>query len=250
MPVFFPHNLNALYAGYASLQGRLDAIATGYLSTPYKTKAGREFTTHGFLRRFSLMHHCVERLFEIIPPEQTEKPPDHILFDATAFIQSFVMNTFGALDNLAWVWVSEKPLKLGKREIGLGPKCSAARGSFSKETRDYLTAHDGWFDDLIDFRDALAHRISLYIPPYGSLTAAVEHEALEARKQATKDNEEYDRLTAEQRKLEVFHPVMKHALDDNKPPVPFHFRMVNDFRTVEEIAERVMRELKRLRGSS
>jgi hypothetical protein len=45
--------------------------------------------------------------------------------------------------------------------------------------------------------------------------------------------------------MERFHPIMKHALDDNKSPAPFHFRMVNDFRTVEEIAERVMMELKR-----
>ena len=71
------------------------------------------------------------------------------------------------------------------------------------------------------------------------------HKALEARKREVSDIEEYERLTAEQRKLERFHPIMKHALDDNKPPVPFHFRMVNDFRTVEEIAERVMAELKR-----
>jgi hypothetical protein len=41
---------------------------------------------------------------------------------------------------------------------------------------------------------------------------------------------------------------MKHALDDNKRPVPFHFRMVNDFRTVEEIAEKMMVELKRAAG--
>ena len=53
------------------------------------------------------MHHCIERVFEILPPEQDERPSDRILFGATVFIQSFVMNIFGALDNLAWIWVSE-----------------------------------------------------------------------------------------------------------------------------------------------
>jgi hypothetical protein len=247
MPVFIPYDLRALRNAYATLQGRLGVLATAYASFPYRTQAGLQYATQGFLRRFSLMHHCVERVFEIIPPELEDKPPDPILYDATAFIQSFVMNTFGALDNLAWVWVSEKPLKLGKREIGLGPKCNSVRGSFSPEMRDFLTEHDGWFDGLIDFRDALAHRISLYIPPWiVSLKDEDAHKAIEARKREVIDIEEYEHLTAEQRKLERFHPVMKHALDDNKPPVPFHFRMVNDFRTVEEIAERVMVQLKRL----
>jgi hypothetical protein len=196
------------------------------------------------------MHHCVERVFEILPPEQEEKPPDAILYDATVFIQSFVMNSFGALDNLAWIWVSEKPLTLTRNKIGLGPKCEEIRGSFSKDTRDYLVAHDGWLGDLIDFRDALAHRISLYIPPYVvSLKNEDAHRALEARKLIIKDNDEFDRLSIEQRKLEVFHPLVMHALDHKKPLVHFHFRMVNDFRTVEEIAEKVLLELKhRLRA--
>jgi hypothetical protein len=251
MPVFIPYDLHALHATYAALQGRLDALASAYASFPYRTQAGLQYATHGFLRRFSLMHHCVERVFEIVPPEQEEKPPDAILYDATVFIQSFVINSFGALDNLAWIWASEKPLKLQRREIGLGPKCDVVRASFSKATRDFMTEHDGWFDDLIDFRDALAHRISLYIPPWiVSLKDEDAHKALEARKREVSDIEEFDRLGAEQRKLERFHPLMKHALDDNKPPVPFHFRIVNDFRTVEEIAGKVLVELKRLRGLS
>jgi hypothetical protein len=73
-----------------------------------------------------------------------------------------------------------------------------------------------------------------------ALKNEVAHKALEAPKQATMDIEEYDRLSAEQREMEEFHPVMKHALDDNKPPVPFHFRMVNDFLTVEQIAEKML----------
>jgi hypothetical protein len=50
---------------------------------------------------------------------------------------------------------------------------------------DYLTAHDGWFDDLIDFRDALAHRMSLYIPPFiVAVKNETAHKALEERKLA------------------------------------------------------------------
>ena len=38
---------------------------------------------------------------------------------------------------------------------------------------------------------------------------------------------------------------MKHALDDEKPPVVFHFELVQDFLTIEEIAENVLAELRR-----
>ena len=148
------------------------------------------------------------------------------------------MNVFGALDNLAWIWVSEKPLKVGRKQIGLGPKCEVVRASFSDEMCDYLTGFCDWFDHIIDFRDALAHRIPLYIPPYiVSQHNDAEYQALEDQKRATKDPEEYDRLTAEQFKLEAFHPVMKHTLHDNKSPVVFHFQLLQDFLTVEESAE-------------
>jgi hypothetical protein len=199
MSVFSSRDLRALRDSCETLQGRLDTLADAYASFPYTTKAGRDYATQGFLRRFNTMHHCIERVFEILPPEQDGKPTDAILYDATIFIQSFVTNTFGTLDNLAWIWVSEKPLNLSRNKIGLGPKCEDVRASFSAEMRGYLTAHDEWFADVIDFRDALAHRISLYIPPFiVSVEDTFEHETLEARKRVTKDTAEFDRLCAEQ----------------------------------------------------
>jgi hypothetical protein len=244
MSPFSPDHLRAVADSYATLQGRLDALAESYAFFSYKTPSGREYATQGFLRRFNTMHHCIERVFTILPPEQDQRPSDAVLFDATVFIRAFVMNLFGALDNLAWIWVSEKPLKVARRQVGLGPKCETVRGSFSQEMRDFLIGLDPWFAHIIDFRDALAHRIPLYIPPYiVSEQNEAEYAALEVRKRATKDNHEYDRLSAEQQRLEEFHPVMKHALDDNKPPVVFHFQLVNDFLTVEEIAQQMLKEL-------
>jgi hypothetical protein len=40
---------------------------------------------------------------------------------------------------------------------------------------------------------------------------------------------------------------MKHAFEDNKPPVLFHFQLVQDFVTVEEIAQKLLEELGRFR---
>jgi hypothetical protein len=166
VPLCTLDQLRALAANYATLQERLDAIFTAYASFPYKTLPGRHYATRGFLRRFSTMHHCIDRVFEMLPPERDERPADAVLLDTAIYIQSFVMNAFGAVDNLAWIWVCEKPLTLNRNKIGLGPKCEEVRGSFSAGTRDYLAGRDEWFAHITDFRDALAHRISLYIPPF------------------------------------------------------------------------------------
>jgi hypothetical protein len=247
VPVYTLDQLRALAASYATLQERLDAIATAYASFPYKTLPGRQYATHGFLRRFNTMHHCIERVFEILPPKQDERPANAVLLDTAVYIQSFVMNVFGALNNLAWIWVSEKTLKIGRRDIGLGPKCAVVRSSFSQDMRNYLARLDEWFAHITDFRDALAHRIPLYIPPFiVSPEHDAEYDALVVRKLETNDSDEYDQLCAEQAKLEVFEPVMKHAIDDNKPPVLFHYQLVQDFLTIEEVAQKLLEELERL----
>lgn len=90
----------------------------------------------------------------------------------------------------------------------------------------------------------MAHRIPLYIPPFiVSEENNRAYEAPEVRKLETNDSDEYDQLCAEKAKLEDFEPVMEHAIDDNKPPVVFHFQLVQDFLTVEETGLKALREL-------
>jgi hypothetical protein len=47
-------------------------------------------------------------VFEKLPPELDEIPERDAVVDATLTTQAFVMNAFGCLDNLAWIWVCEK----------------------------------------------------------------------------------------------------------------------------------------------
>jgi CRISPR-associated endonuclease/helicase Cas3 len=133
----------------------------------------------------------------------------------------------------------------GRAEEGQG----LLRTSLSAETQDYLSKLESWFDHIVDFRDALAHRIPLFIPPYCVPDANDDaYMALEARKLATRDADEYERVKAQQLKLTVFQPVMKHTLQDKKPPVVFHFQLLQDFGTVEEIGDKMLGELERTIG--
>jgi hypothetical protein len=244
--MFAPNVLHTLAENYASLRARNDALTESYAVFQYKTQHGQEYATHGYLRRFYTMTRCVERVFALLPPEQDALPEGDTLIDATICIQAFVMNVFGALDNLARLWVSEKPLKVDQMKIGLGPKCKAVRKSFSPEMQDYLSKLQPWFAHIVDFRDALAHRIPLFVPPYCVPDANdAAYVALDARKRATRDADEYERIKAEQLGLVVFQPVIKHTLQDEKPPVVFHFQLLQDFGTVEEIGQKMLGELER-----
>ncbi len=244
--MFSTNVLQTLAENYAGLQERFNALAETYAGFQYQTERGREYATHGYLRRFSTLNRCIERVFELLPPEQDPLPEHDDLIDATICIQAFVMNVFGALDNLAWIWVSEKSLAVPKMKTGLGPKCEAVRASFSPEMQDYLSKLDLWFAHIVDFRDALAHRIPLFIPPYCVPDANdAAYMALDVRKIAARDAAEYERIKAEQLELVVFQPVMKHTLKDRKPPVVFHFQLLQDFATVEEIGQKMLGELER-----
>jgi hypothetical protein len=246
MPIFAERVLDELAESLVSLQGRYLALAQAYVLFPYKTERGKEYGAHGYVRRFKMMNHCVQRVFQLLPPDQDNSPEEDVLLDATVCVQSFVMNVFGALDNLAWIWVSEKPLNLKKWDVGLGPKCEMVRASFSRELQVYLSGRESWFQHIVDFRDALAHRIPLFIPPHRIPPENdAAYTALEHRMLAAHDMDEYERLKAEQLKLVVFQPVMKHTLYDNNPPVVFHFQLLQDFGTVEEIGEKMLVELKR-----
>jgi hypothetical protein len=81
-------------------------------------------------------------------------------------IQAIVMNVFGSIDNLAWIWVSKKRLDVHHYSVGLIPKCKTFRETLSLEMQGCLHKLEPWFDYIVDYRDALAHRIPLFIAPY------------------------------------------------------------------------------------
>jgi hypothetical protein len=161
-------------------------------------------------------------------------------------IQAFVMNVFGSIDNLAWIWVSKKRLDVHHNSVGLIPKCKTFRETLSLEMQGCLHKLEPWFDYIVDYRDALAHRIPLFIAPYIVPDENVAaYTALEDRIVASRDVSAYERLKIEQLKLGAFEPVMKHTLDDDKGAVGFHFQLLSDFATVEEIAQQMPREFGR-----
>ncbi len=219
----------------------------------------QEFAQHGFARRISTLARCIHNVFEAIPPDRVELPSKDERTDAMINLQSFVFNAFGAIDNLAWIWVSEIGLKgddgkpVPAAHVGLGPSNKTVRATLSAEFHAYLNGFDDWFEYLADYRHALAHRIPLYIPPY-VVTYSNEkaHRDLDtqmAEALGRFDSDEHARLAAEQLKLARFRPWMNHSFEEGAKPVAFHAQMLFDFKTVDELARRMLNELARPRAS-
>ena len=214
----------------------------------YKSEKAKEFATHGFSRRIRILSACVDNLFAVLPPSIDTVPDKTSLDLATINLQAFIFNTYGCLDNLAWVWKYEKELEIAPRHIGLGPKCESLRASLSQNFLEQLATFDKWFEYLEDYRHALAHRIPLYIPP-GQLSKNKlrEYEELSGQiDEAFKrlDIDTYERLDQRRGSMFTFSPLMTHSYSDQSHPVFFHAQMIADFLTVESIAFSMLNELK------
>lgn len=229
---------------------RESALTRRLFAHPYGSARAREMMQHGLSRRLADLRHCVDRIFEILPPDG-EDPGQRDLRDATAFLQAFVINIFGAVDNIAWIWASEidprdargRPLRRG--QIGLTPDHVVLRATVSERTRAYLEATNAWFGYLEDYRHALAHRIPLYIPSKRLDEAdAAEFRRLEEDLMVRGwTPERWGEVLTAQRRLGTFDPVMMHSYGEQARPVRFHAQIVCDFATLVEIAEHVIADL-------
>jgi len=230
-------------------------IRESFVRRQFANPESREHADHGFSRRVGTLLRCLERVFEILPPDREDVPSRDETMDASVCIQAFLMNVFGCCENLAWIWVLERGVTgaggkpLSRYAVGLGPGCTVVRSSFSDAFRAYLDSRTEWFEFLKDFRDALAHRIPLYIPPfmvpekdaakYEELGKAVWAAALAGDVEGSRE------LDRQQDALGVFQPMMKHTLTDRRPPIVFHPQLVVDFRTIIELADEFLAELDR-----
>lgn len=254
MQYFTQEQVEALTQGCQEVLAMPEVLCMDLVTRQYRTAEAKEHATHGLARRVETLGRCIENVFEILPPDQADVPDRDVVVDATIHIQAFVFNVFGCCDNIAWMWVLENNLRgkdgkpLDRKYVGIGPGSKEVRESCPQQLREYLESRDPWFRHLKDFRDALAHRIPLYIPPYTVSTEQIdEYQQLEAAKnEALKkgDLTSHERIEAHQQRLERFEPIMTHSWSEaGSRRVVVHAQLLADFRTVGEIARKVLGEL-------
>jgi hypothetical protein len=253
--IFKQETIDEMKTDVQSLTRRYHDLLAAYAKHGLKNPRAREFAVHGYPRRLSVMIQCIENVFTLIPPDSEEIPARETRTDALVSIQAFVINVFGALDNLAWIWVQEKGITkhdgtaLPDEWIGMHSKNTAVRSTFSKELQCYLKCQNEWFAYLVNFRHSLAHRIPLYIPPYviekKNQGAYGKLEVRKAEAAQRGDAEAYERISMEQSKLTTFKPWIQHSYGEGSKLVVFHPQMIRDFATVEQLGWKMLEELKR-----
>lgn len=231
---------------------REDDLSTSLLLHSFRTEDGREFTKDGVVRRLRLTGHAIRRVFEVIPLQAEEAGAD-ARYDATLFLHAFLINIYGALDNMGKVWCSEADVRtatgqpIPKKHIGLGPKNQSVRETLSSDFQASLKGADGWFEYLEDYRHALAHRIPFYIPPRTLSEEEGEEwkrfEAEIAASSIANDSARWEELSAKQSQLGTFKPVIMHSYSESARPVLFHGQLIADFATVVDLGEKMMVEL-------
>jgi hypothetical protein len=205
----------------------------------------KEYAVHGFLRRLGTLIRCIENVYNLYAPERSDIPTKDVLNDVAINLQSFIFNTFGCIENLAWIWVILAEIKNDK-----GKALKPTQVSFQNEIvlksltvdfQDYLRSRETWISYLTEFRHALAHRIPIYVPPYAvDPKRSEEYAEMEQRKTAAlrRGNvRAYEQLDAQQDALGWFNPVMIHSYETSSGAPSFHEQPLVDFKTVVELAD-------------
>jgi hypothetical protein len=252
---FTAQQLDELKQALAEVGLKKAALQERFLVHGFRTDGGREHAHHGLARRLGSLARCVDQVFALLPPDLASIPEHTTVVDATLNIQAFIMNAFGFCENVAWIWVHERAVTrrdgrpLAETQVGLGSRYERVRQTLTQGFRDYLNQREPWFAHLKNFRDALAHRIPLFIPPYTvHPNNADQFQALErAADQAlsSQDFAGYGLIQREQMALARFQPIMTHSLAAAGGFVVFHSQLLADFHTLEELAGVLLDELGR-----
>jgi hypothetical protein len=209
-----------------------------------------EFLKHGIGRRLKLMRRCLEKVYEIYPPSRTTFLDWEELEDLQVYLHAYVINVAGILDNFAWVFVAERGLEQaigGRKKVGLF--IPATQQHLPAPFKDYITSAtiSDWYNVYAkEYRDALAHRIPLYVAPRLLDTSTDEHTRMQElstrRGEAivARDFQLADQLEAEEDSIGTPCPYFMHSFSEgnNARPVMFHPQVNSDASTIIEIGNR------------
>jgi len=242
-------NLKKLADEYVGLRGRCMHIQGRCLGHHFRNARAKEFACHGLSRRLSVLVRCIRNTFDIIPPELDGLPTTEALNDAESQVQAFIFNVFGCLDNLAWIWVEERNVKNPKNgkdlpPLSVGLRNEAVRAFLDVDVRNYLDGMVSWSEYLESYRHALAHRIPLYIPPFGARPGCEaryqELEAAIADRTLHGELAEVEGLRRQRDEQIVFKPYIMGSFTGGVQPMPFHWQMLCDFKTIEAISTKML----------
>ena len=229
-----------LKSRYAELVNKLHQIGS-----VLKNEKAKEYLFHGVFRRLGVIERCVVNIYSIFPLRREQLLEWDELKDVAINLHAFFVNIFGLLDNMAWVAVYERNRRKGINKKDVGLYKNTTQEILNDDFKQYLNSDrmKKWHDEYLkNYRDALAHRIPLYVPPK-SLTSDQQKQIVdieEKRNKAIKDRNVslMDNLQKEEDSIGTPSPFFVHSLTEtDNEMVSLHAQVITDFGTVEEILE-------------
>ncbi len=221
-------------------------------SQSLKSERAQEFMVHGVNRRLGVIYRCILNIFQIFPPDQVKPLLSDDRFDVDINLHGFLINIYGAIENLALVVGYENNL-IGRKSEGKIPKMQVNffkgkfRNRLNKSLKEYLnqSAIESWYKRYAkNYRDALAHRIPPYVPP--SALDDKEQQKYQAigekisKLYATYSFDQIDVLQSEQEKIGRANPFFIHSFTEGSKPLYLHAQLLADFSTIEELVKAVV----------
>jgi hypothetical protein len=206
-------------------------------------KEVRDYLNYGVGRRLNVIQLSIQKIYDLFPPSQVEFLPKNIINEVQAYLQAFVINVSGIFDNWAWAFVLRHDLleKIGGK-FHVGMFLDGTGQCLPPRLKDYVTTEPrvSWHKTYMkDYRDALAHRIPLYVPPWRIDPRDVDaYRQMDVRKQELLDARnwvELERVTDEQERLCKALPAF--LKDFSSPEVYFHPQLNADGALVLEFAK-------------
>ena len=246
MSFFEQNHINQIKSEFALINSRYSdlTIELWKLHNSLKTDKAKEYLSHGVMRRMGIMMRSIENVFTIFPIERIKLLSMDELRDVDINLHAFCINIFGLLDNLAWVLIHEKQpaAKIDKMSVGLYKE--KTQEYLTEEFRRYLNSErmKKWYAEyLTNYRDALSHRIPLYVPPktltpeQASQVKQIENKIADCYKSC--DLDMIEKLRKEQDSIGDICFLVSHAFSEGKSII-LHAQLIADFNTIEEIVEK------------
>jgi hypothetical protein len=214
------------------------------ISPKLKNQRAKEYLEHGVCRRIRVLERSIERIYEIFPPSRKDKLTRDELADVQIYLHAFVINLFGILDNLAWVYVLEHNLEAeigGRKGVGLYAKGTQSILPLNLKAYINLDSTKEWHEKYVkNYRDALAHRIPLYVPPLIVTDAeAAKWKELDGHTWECIRNHEFEALEdleREKESLGVVCDMFSHSLSESESKTVYiHPQILVDGATVLEL---------------
>src|SRR6185437_5410901 len=238
--------VSSLFLQQERLIGELRRLLARFVNAAHISQDERvqEHLRHGVARRVNVLIQCVINIYRIFPPNLERPLSRDSLSDVQINLHAYVINLCGLFDNCAWAFILQSGLVAQFREpkqIGLFKPHIVAH--LPKPLREYLQSEriKGWQAKyLTNYRDALAHRIPLYIPPavwspaenlrYNTISIEID------KCVAAQQWDRIDALRAEQDRLGTPCFGFLHSFSRNKSPtlVGLHTQVLSDGATIVE----------------